>query len=213
MTPAALRRSCERSLARLRTDYVDLYLLHWDVGLDEARRVLDVLEDLVTEGKIRAYGWSTDSIEGARVFAEGPRCCAIELRLNLVAGDRGLLELCERQGLAAICRSPLAMGMLAGTIDERSRFPADDIRSSWDLANGARAGELARARRALAVLREDGRTPAQGALAWLLATSPATIPIPGFRTAAQVRENVAAAERPLPAARLADLTRALAAPS
>ena len=78
-----IRQDCENSLQRLQTDYIDLYQFHvGDFDPKKADGVRDVLEGLVKEGKIRWYGWSTDNAEGARVFATGEHCAAIQQALN-----------------------------------------------------------------------------------------------------------------------------------
>jgi aryl-alcohol dehydrogenase-like predicted oxidoreductase len=79
VSPAYIRKACEASLRRLGTDYIDLYQLH--AGVEDAagaHRIIEVLEGLVTEGKIRAYGASVDTPALARTFAEGPHCIAIQ---------------------------------------------------------------------------------------------------------------------------------------
>jgi aryl-alcohol dehydrogenase-like predicted oxidoreductase len=83
-TPEFVREACEGSLRRLNTDYIDLYQLHWGSCPPEtAEKLLPILEDLVREGKIRWYGWSTDDPERARVFAQGEHCTAIQHRHSL----------------------------------------------------------------------------------------------------------------------------------
>ena len=78
-----LRSDCEASLRRLNTDYIDIYQLHvWGYDISKSRKVREVLESLVSEGKIRAYGWSTDRVDAARDFAQGPNCTAIQQQLN-----------------------------------------------------------------------------------------------------------------------------------
>ena len=123
-----------------------------------------------------------------------------------------LLALCERHELASVNRGPLAMGFLSGKFDATSRLPADDVRASG--AEWLTYFEDGRPSRTLldklAAIREiltsGGRTPAQGALAWLWARSGQTIPIPGFKTVAQVEENARALELgPLTAEQMAEI--------
>jgi aryl-alcohol dehydrogenase-like predicted oxidoreductase len=84
-SPEGIRRALDDSLRRLNTDYIDLYQFH-DNGFqaDKAVPVRDTLEELVVSGKIRSYGWSTDFEDRAAVFAEGPKCTAIQLQLNVL---------------------------------------------------------------------------------------------------------------------------------
>jgi aryl-alcohol dehydrogenase-like predicted oxidoreductase len=115
VSAAAVERSCTDSLRRLGTDVVDLFQLHvGDLDPALADDVVATLEDLVGKGMIRAYGWSTDDVDRAWRFAQGPHCAAVQLRLNVLEDAPDLLALCEQQGLAAVNRSPLAMGLLAG---------------------------------------------------------------------------------------------------
>ena len=79
-----IRKACEASLRRLNTDFIDLYQFHGNTYAPEkAVEVRDTLEALVEEGKIRAYGWSTDFPERAQVFAKGEHCSTIQLHLNV----------------------------------------------------------------------------------------------------------------------------------
>lgn len=77
-----IRRSCEASLRRLDTDYIDVYHFHWSDYDGDAAQVRETLEDLVREGKIRTYGWSTDDPDRARVFAEGKGFTAVQHALS-----------------------------------------------------------------------------------------------------------------------------------
>ncbi len=192
VTPEHIRRACEASLTRLNIDVIDLYQLHVkDVDLAQAKVVRDTLEDLVAAGKIRWYGWSTDDAASARMFAEGDHCTAIQQRLNVLEGDIETLTVCEQFDLASINRSPLAMGLLTGKFTNETRFPEDDVRSRrYDL--GARADVLRRFADIRSILISDGRTNAQAALGWLWARSSKTIPIPGFKSVAQVQDNAGA---------------------
>ncbi|MFE7165842.1 aldo/keto reductase [Streptomyces sp. NPDC057616] len=211
-----VREALTASLARLGTDYVDLYQLHIsDAGPDQGARLRDVCEELVGEGLIRAYAWSTDDPARAAVFAEGAHCAAVQHALNVFQDAPDMLALCEREGLASINRSPLAMGLLAGR--RQDRLEAGDIRSrppAWlpgfGEGTGADPGWLARVDAVRSVLTSDGRTLAQGALGWIWARSPRTIPIPGFRSVAQAEQNAGAiAKGPLTAAQLAEIDRLL----
>lgn len=210
-SPAFIRRACEASLARLQTDYVDLYQFHLGrYDLSRAVEVRDTLESLVAEGKIRAYGWSTDDAERARLFAAGPHCAAIQQRLNIFEGNADTLAVCERHNLASINRGPLAQGLLTGKFSADSRLPADDVRHGWNLREGDLAARLARLEKLRAVLTSDGRSLAQAALGWLWARSRQTIPIPGFKTVQQIEDNVGALRRgPLSADQMQAIERLL----
>jgi aryl-alcohol dehydrogenase-like predicted oxidoreductase len=190
--PAFVRRACEASLRRLDSDYIDVYLLHLrDYDLERAGEVRGTLEDLVAEGKIRAYGWSTDDLERARFFARGRHCTAIEHRLNIMMDAPDMLALCEEYDLASINRIPLAMGMLSGRWTAGTQLPEDDWRREFFKVPEFLA-DLETVRAMGRVLTRDGRSYVQGALGWIWARSPRTVPVPGFRTVEQVEEDAGA---------------------
>lgn len=199
-SPDYIRQACEASLQRLNTDYIDLYQFHWnDYDLDKAGAVRDTLEELVIEGKIRQYGWSTDFPERARVFAEGPNCTSIQHQMNVLSDAAPMIALCEELNLASINRGPLAMGLLTGKYQADSKLASDDVRGEKSPAwmtffkDGKPAPEWLKKLEAIReILTSEGRTLAQGALAWLWGRSEKTIPIPGFKTIQQVEENAAA---------------------
>lgn len=180
------------------TDYVDLYQFHiWGYPAAEAEPVRDALERLAEEGKIRGYAWSTDVLERVEVFAKGPHCTAVQNELNLFRCDDAILELCERENLAALNRSPLAMGVLTGKYNAETRFAKDDVRSHvpwyiWFKDGKPSPEHLQKLDAVREILSSDGHTLAQGALAWIWGCSERTIPIPGFKNAQQAEENARA---------------------
>ena len=192
-----IRQECEDSLRRLKTDYIDLYQFHKeDYDPVKAAEVRDVLETLVEEGKIRWYGWSTNNPEGARIFAQGQHCTAIQHTLSMKIARPGLLEVlkvCEEHDLASINRYPLGSGLLTGKYIPESTFPADDFRHSFNLQEEWAKEEFRQIEAVRQAFAGDARTLAQIALGWIWARSERTIPIPGFKSVAQVEENVKAA--------------------
>ena len=190
-----IRHECEASLRRLKTDYIDLYQFHLlDFPLDQADQVRGTLEELVSEGKIRFYGWSTNDPERGRFFAQGEHCAAIQLRLNVIEDAPELLDICDEYDQAGIIRGPLASGFLTGKYTPDN---LDDLLSADDfrLRYRTRISKILQSFAAIQdILKRDGRTLVQGALAWIWARSNCTIPIPGFRTMAQVEENIKAME-------------------
>ncbi len=217
-SPAAIRQSCEASLRRLNTDYIDLLQFHInDYPAEQAGPVRDTLEALVAEGKIRTYGWSTDFPDRANFFAEGPNCTAIQVEMNVIDDAADIIAVCEQRNLAAINRGPLAMGLLTGKYAGTSNLPADDVRGpkAPDWMKYFKGGKpnpewLAKTDAIREILTSGGRTLAQGALCWLLARSEKTIPIPGFKTMAQVEDNAGAMRfGPLTAAQLAQIDTVL----
>ena len=215
-TPAYARRALTASLARLGTDHVDLYQLHLS-DLDPARaaELRDACEEFVTEGLIRTYAWSTDDPARAAVFAEGEHCAAVQHALNVLQDAPDMLSLCVESGLTSINRSPLAMGLLAGK--RQGPQDAGDIRSrppAWlhGFGDGTSADPewLSRIDALKEILTSEGRTLAQGALAWIWARSPRTVPIPGFRSVSQAEQNAGAIEKgPLTAGQLTEIDRVL----
>jgi aryl-alcohol dehydrogenase-like predicted oxidoreductase len=213
-SPAHVRAACEASLRRLGTDRIDLLQLHiGELPQAESDAIAEALEKLVDEGLIRAYGWSTDNPACAERWAGRGSCSVIQHTLNVFEDARELVAICERYGLASINRRPLAAGLLSGKYQGDLRVGADDWRaaqrdwSTFFTAEGeAEPVWLARLAAIREILTSDGRTPAQGAIAWIWARSPATIPIPGFKTLAQAEENAGAlAHGPLTAAQLAEI--------
>ncbi len=196
VTPAYIRQACEASLRRLQTDHIDLYLLHvWQLTERyEAELVAETLEDLVREGKIRGFGWSTDLLNCAGWFAQRPNCSAIEFNLNVLQDSPGLLQFCSDRNLAAINRSPLGMGFLSGKFSAGSFIGQGDVRGAgheWVafFEDGKPKPEFLKALDAIReILASDGRTLVQGALGWILARGPHTLPVPGFKSVAQVED-------------------------
>lgn len=214
--PADIRSACEDSLRRLNTDVIDLYQFHNNgYPAEQGEPVRDALEALVQEGKIRAYGWSTDFPDRAEVFAQGPNCTSTQLQLNVLEDNAPMIALCEKYNLAAINRGPLAMGLLTGKYTAVTKPGIDDVRGekSPGWMKYFKQGKpdpdwLEKVQAVRKILTLDGRTLSQGALAWLWARSRVAIPIPGFRTVAQVEENTRALELgPLPSDQFAEVER------
>jgi aryl-alcohol dehydrogenase-like predicted oxidoreductase len=174
---------------------IDLYQLHvWDYPLEKVPAMVDLLESLVADGKIRSYGWSTDSVEGARLFAQGKHCVAIQHDLNVILDAPEMLALCEELNLASINRSVLARGALSGKYTRDTVFPQNDVRNDEWSRDHFFVPTLSQLDGIRAILTSNGRSLVQGALAWAWARSGKTIPIPGFKTVAQVQENARAME-------------------
>jgi aryl-alcohol dehydrogenase-like predicted oxidoreductase len=199
-TPDGVRRQLADSLRRLGTDHVDLYQLHLgDFPIVAALELVPVLDELVSRGEIRAYGWSTDFPDRATAFAMASHSVtAIQHDFSVLSDSHGVLAVCERFDLASINRGPLAMGLLTGKYTADSRLGADDVRGvspEWMeyFQDGRPSADfLARLDAVREALRTGGRTLAQGAIGYLWGRSDRTIPIPGCRTVAQVEENAGA---------------------
>jgi len=192
-----IHQECESSLRNLKTDYIDLYQFHKDdYAPGKVAEVCNVLETLVEEGKIRWYGWHTDDPEAAKVFAQGPHCTAIQHWMNMGSDRPEMLAVCDEHDQASINRGPLGMGMLTGKFNRDTTFPDNDVRHGWDLRAERPTQHLQRIEAVREIFAEAGeaRTQAQIALAWLWTRSDRTIPIPGFKTVAHVKENIQAME-------------------
>lgn len=190
-----VRSDVENSLRRLQTDYIDIYQLH-DGGYDPklAVELRGILEDLVSSGRIRWYGWSTDLVDNARVFAVGEHCTSIQFRLNAIYDNPDMRKLCADFDLAGINKDPLNRGILTGKFNTGSKFPDNDIRSRADFSSPEFAKRLQLVDELRDTLTSNGRTMAQGALAFIWALDDRMIPIPGFKSVKQVEDNARAME-------------------
>lgn len=196
--PAAfIREACESSLRRLQIDCIDLYQLHWgSAPVELAEQAMITLEELVAEGKIRWYGWSTDDPDRARVIARGRHCTAIQHKISILSPADAMLAVCDDHDLASINKSPLENGFLTGKFSRETKLGDEtDVRSRIDFG-GERANALIeRVAQLRQLMTSDGRSMAQAALGWIWAYHPRTIPIPGFRSVKQVEDNAGALTR------------------
>ncbi len=212
--------SIDASLRRLQRPRIDLVLLHLNsLPIADAADVFGTLDTLRDAGKIAAYGWSTDYPDRATAFADRPGFVAIEHAMNVFFRADALMPEIEAHDLLSINRSPLAMGLLGGKYTPGSRIGAQDIRGrNMDWMDYFKNGQIAPAfANALTAVRDllqtGGRTLPQGAIAWLWGRSDRTLPIPGFRTVAQVADLVGALEHgPLPAAVMAEIETVIPRP-
>jgi aryl-alcohol dehydrogenase-like predicted oxidoreductase len=191
---AYIQQACEASLRRLHTEYIDLYQFHLgDYDPAQAGPVCDTLDRLVAEGKIRYYGWNADP-DRARIFAERAHCTSTQFGMHMFADAPEMLAFCDKYNLAAIVNGPLGKGLLTGKFDEKTSFSTTDLRRQrgWNVQEGPLAKQRAVLEQLRGILTSDGRTLAQAALGALWARSERIVPIPGFKTLAQVKENVGA---------------------
>jgi aryl-alcohol dehydrogenase-like predicted oxidoreductase len=193
-----VRRDVENSLRRLQTDYIDIYQLH-EGGYDPdlALELQAILEELVAAGKIRWYGWSTDRAESARKFAGSPtsaHCTSIQFRLNAIFDNAPMRQVCADFDLAGINKDPLNKGFLTGKFSANTTFPDNDVRSGTDFSNSEIVKRLQIMDDVRDILTSNGRTMAQGALAYIWTLDKRMVPIPGFKSVQQVTENAKAVE-------------------
>jgi aryl-alcohol dehydrogenase-like predicted oxidoreductase len=194
--PATLKRTCDESLTRLRTEVIDLYYLHrWDrqVPIEES---VGALADLVRAGKVRGIGLSEVSAATLRrAHAEHP-IAALQNEYSLWTrnAELGTLAACRELGVAFVAFSPLARGFLGGTLRGVSGFDAKDIRRSMPRFEPANyAANLKLQDTAKTIARDAGCTLAQLSLAWLLSRGAHVVPIPGTTNLLHLEENSAAA--------------------
>jgi aryl-alcohol dehydrogenase-like predicted oxidoreductase len=188
-----VRQDVEHSLRRLQTDYIDIYQLHaGEYDPELALELRDILEDLVHQGLIRWYGWSTDRVDRARIFAEGKKCTSIQFQLNALFDNPEMRQLCADFDLAGINKDPLNKGILTGKFTTASTFPPDDIRSQADFKEDRIAQRFRVVQALKDLLTSGGRSMAQGAIAYIWALDERMIPIPGFKTVQQVMDNAGA---------------------
>ncbi|MFF0596137.1 aldo/keto reductase [Streptomyces antibioticus] len=208
--PASIRTAVEGSLRRLGTDHIDLYYQHRvdpDTPIEET---VGALAELVTEGKIRHIGLSEAGPATIRRAHAVHPVAALQTEYSLWSRDpeAELLPLLRELGIGFVPYSPLGHGFLTGQIRSTEDFAADD----WRRINPRFIGEnfqrnLRIVDEVEAVASEAGATPAQIALAWLLAQGDDIAPIPGTKRVTRVEENTAADRVELTAAQLGRLNR------
>lgn len=219
LSPGHIRRACEASLRRLGVDHIDLYQVHpGDAPLELAAAAVATFEELITEGKIRAYGTSATDPAFIEAIAAGGHCVAVQQQLNVFGADDDALAACEKLDLAVLARSPLAMGLLSGRYTSPEQLPAGDVRRNtpwWTYFDAEHMPEwLARIESVRDLLTAGGRTLVQGSLAYVWGRSPRAVALPGVRTVAQAQEQAGAlAFGPLDAAVVADIDTLLGARS
>ena len=195
--PEYAQAACEASLKRLGVDHIDLYYVHRvnpEVPIEDT---MGALQRLVEQGKIREVGLSEVSLETLlRANAVHPIAAVqSEYSLWIREPEKAVLAACEDLNAAFVAYSPLGRGFLTGKLHSVNSLDEDDFRRGIPMLQGANLEEnLNRAAVLSKMADELSCTPAQICLAWLLSRSPAIIPIPGTRSPARLRENIASAE-------------------
>jgi aryl-alcohol dehydrogenase-like predicted oxidoreductase len=199
LSPAELMRSCDESLRRLRTDYIDLYQVHWPSRQVAFAETAAALERLCEQGKVRAWGVSNfGRLDLKQALGAGaPVSNQLPYSLLWRAIEHEVLPLCDENAMSVICYSPMGQGLLTGKFARpadvpaprrRARYCRDDvIELSFDVIEEVRA-----------ISGEIEEPMSSVALAWLLARPAVTAVIAGVRTAEQVTENVRAGLLTLP---------------
>jgi myo-inositol catabolism protein IolS len=194
-TPHHITLCCDASLHRLQTDTIDLYQCH--IGdLQDPSVFLEAFEMLRQQGKIRAYGVSTNRVDVVENFDRDGNCAAVQLNYSLIARDaeKALLPLCLERNIGVLVRGPLAKGILTGKFTPETTF-TDSVRAGWNQGEQRQSflRDLERAE-PLRSLARDGRSMAQAALQFVLAHPAVTCAIPGAKNPRQAEENARAAD-------------------
>jgi aryl-alcohol dehydrogenase-like predicted oxidoreductase len=199
-TPEYIRKAIEASMKRLQTDFIDIYQLHSSQhDPDDAKKVQIILEDLVEEGLIGGYGWSTDDPERMEIFTKNQNCNSVQYAMNITLHNNQMIELCEKNNLIGLIRSPLASGILTGKYNEQTKIAADHMLAGVDFSQERYKAINKLLPELKQIMKEEGRTIIQGQLGYLIATSKTTVPIPGAKTVKQIEENAKTLEfGPLP---------------
>lgn len=191
--PEQIKQVAEESLKRLRVEAIDLFYQHRPDPNVPIEDVAGAVKDLIQEGKVKHFGLSESNAEQIRRAHAVQAVAALQSEYSIwwtVIEDE-ILPTCEELGIGLVPYSPLGRGYLTGKIDENSTFADNDIRSR----NPRFTQEAIKANRAVVELLEQignnhNATPAQIALAWLLAQKPWIVPIPGSRKLHRLEENI-----------------------
>ncbi|MBU6257477.1 MAG: aldo/keto reductase [Burkholderiales bacterium] len=212
--PEQIRRVAEASLRRLGIDAIDLFYQH---RVDPAVPIEDVagtVRDLIAEGKVRHFGLSEAGAQTVRRAHAVQPVSALQNEYSLWTRDaetNGIFEVCAELGIGLVAFSPLGRGFLTGAMGADTAIAADDFRHQLPrFAPQAMAANQALVELLRRIAGPMAATPAQVALAWILARKPWIVPIPGTTKPQRLRENLAAAELELSADDLAGIDRAAA---
>ena len=211
--PERIRQVAEASLKRLRTDRIDLFYQHRVDPQVPMEDVAGTVRDLVREGKVKHFGLSEAGARSIRRAHAVHPVTALQSEYSLWwrEPEKEILPLCEELGIGFVPFSPLGKGFLTGKIDASTTFEKDDFRNIVPrFAKEAREANQALVDRLGVIAAEKHATPAQIALAWLLAKKPWIVPIPGTTKESRMLENSAAADLDLSADDLGAIGDALA---
>jgi len=193
--PEHIKRVADASLKRLRTDRIDLFYQHrvdLDVPIED---VAGAVKELIAEGKVKHFGLSEAGIQTIRRAHSVQPIAAVQSEYSLFwrGPEAELLPTLEELGIGFVPFSPLGAGFLTGKIDENTRFDPTDFRNHVPrFSPEARKANMALVDLIKTVAERKGATPAQVALAWLLAQKPWIVPIPGTTKLHRLEENLGA---------------------
>ncbi len=194
-----IRLCAHASLHRLRTDWLDILLCH-EGNIEDPRIYLEAFELLKEQGRVRAYGISTDSLEVLRRFNQYGTCRVVEVGYSLInrAAESDILPYCEEHNIAVLVRGPLRRGLLAGKYSRNSIF-TDSVRSEWNVGGTQRTQferDLEKVEKLKAHL-QPGREMVIAALRYVISHPVAPVAIPGAKSPEQAATNAEAGERTL----------------
>lgn len=210
---ASIAHEVEQSLTRLGTDYVDLYITHWQDPTTPVAETMAALEDLKRAGKIRAIGASNATAADIQAYLAAGQLDAIQEQYSMVHRDieAELVPVCRRAGISVLSYSSLALGLLAGQIGPERTFAGDDLRISdprFSVDNRRRVAEFVAEIRPVADAHRASIS--QLVIAWTLRQPGITFALCGARNATQAKENARAGALRLDETELAALTAAAA---
>jgi aryl-alcohol dehydrogenase-like predicted oxidoreductase len=206
-----IRLCCHASLGRLRTDWIDVELCH-EGNIEDPSVYLEAFEALKAQGRIRAYGISTNDLEVLKRFNVHGTCSVLEVDYSLLnrAPESDILPYCEQHGIAVLVRGPLRRGLLAGKYKPGAVF-TDPVRAAWH-DGGAQQGGLDRELAIVQGLSErfaPGNEMVTAALRYVISQPAAPVAIPGCKSATQAIMNAAAGGRMLTPGELATISELL----
>ncbi|WMJ68102.1 aldo/keto reductase [Stenotrophomonas sp. 24(2023)] len=210
--PENIRAVAEASLKRLRTDHIDLFYQHRVDPNVPIEDVAGTVRDLIAEGKVRHFGLSEASAATVRRAHAVQPVAAVQSEYSLWwrEPERELLPALQELGIGFVPFSPLGRGFLTGAISADSTFAENDFRNTLPrFAAEARRANQALVDRIITLAAGKGATPAQVALAWLLAQAPWIVPIPGTTKVPRLQENLEALQVQLSEDDQAQIGRAL----
>ena len=212
-SPERIREVADAALKRLRTDHIDLFYQHRVDPQVPMEDVAGTVKELLRAGKVRQFGLSEAGVESIRRAHAVQPVAALQSEYSLWwrAPEAEILPLCEELGIGFVPFSPLGKGFLTGKIDESTTFSKDDFRNIVPrfTTENRKANQIL-VELLGAIATEKKATPAQIALAWLLARKPWIVPIPGTTKLHRLEENVGAAAIDLTAGDLSQINDALA---
>jgi len=203
--PERIRKVAEQSLQRLRTDRIDLFYQHRVDPSVPMEDVAGTVRDLIAEGKVKHFGLSEAGVAAIRRAHAVQPVAALQSEYSLFwrEPEAEILPLLEELGIGFVPFSPLGKGYLTGAITPDSAFAGNDFRATSPRFNAANlAANFALVEQLKGIAADKGATPAQIALAWLLAQKPWIVPIPGTTKLHRLEENLGGAEIELTAAEL-----------